>query len=115
MTNACHRLVGFGLAALALAVLTSPPAVAGTYRPNFVATCENGHSYPIRAKAISDEGELVTGELLTGRRGATYIRLVPVGFGYRYAARGLWLDGWRSDADLNFGKHRSIVCTVALG
>jgi hypothetical protein len=26
---------------------------------------------------------------------------------------GLWLDGWRSDADLFFGKHRPIACTVA--
>jgi hypothetical protein len=42
------------------------------------------------------------------------IRLVPVGFGYRYAARGLWLDGWRSDADLHFGKQQPIACTVAL-
>jgi hypothetical protein len=40
---------------------------------------------------------------------------MPLGFGYRYAATGLWLDGWRSDADLNFGKRRQVACTVALG
>lgn len=49
------------------------------------------------------------------RHGATYLRLIPVGFGYRYAARGLWLDGWRSNADLYFGKREPIACTVALG
>jgi hypothetical protein len=114
MTNACCRIAGFGLAAI-VALFTSPQAVAGAYRSDFVATCENGHSYPVRARAISDQGELVTGHLLTGRHGAAYIRLVPVGFGYRYAARGLWLDGWRSDADLHFGKHQPIACTVALG
>jgi hypothetical protein len=46
---------------------------------------------------------------------AAHIRLMPLGFGYRYAATGLWLDGWRSDADLNFGKRRQVACTVALG
>ena len=112
MTNAYCRTVGFGFAAM-VALFTSSQAVAGTYRANFVATCENGHSYPVRAKAVSDQGELVTGDLLTGRHGATHIRLVPVGFGYRYAARGLWLDGWRSDADLHFGKQQPIACTVA--
>jgi hypothetical protein len=114
MTNFSCRIVGFSLAAMA-ALFTSPQAVAGTYRVNFVASCENGHSYPVRARAISDQGELVTGDLLTGRHGAAHIRLVPVGFGYRYAARGLWLDGWRSDADLHFGKSQPITCTVALG
>jgi len=31
------------------------------------------------------------------------------------AARGLWIDGWRSNADLYFGKREPIACTVALG
>jgi hypothetical protein len=43
------------------------------------------------------------------------IRLMPVGFGYRYAAPGLWLDGWGSDADLHFGKHQPIACVVTPG
>jgi hypothetical protein len=120
MTNVSIRAGGFGLAAIALALLTSSQALssqafAGPYRPNFVASYENGRSYPVRARAVSDQGELVTGELLTGRGGAAHIRLMPVGFGYRYAATGLWLDGWRADADLHFGKHRPIACTVDLG
>jgi hypothetical protein len=98
---------------MAVVLLASPQAFAGAYRSDFEATCENGHHYPIRARAVSDRGELVTGDLLIGRHGAAHIRLIPVGFGYRYAATGLWLDGWRGDADLNFGKHRPIACTVA--
>jgi hypothetical protein len=115
MTNAWNWAGGFGLAAVTLAVLSSSPAFAGSHRSDFVATCENGHSYPIRARAVTDQGELVTGTLWTGHHRAAHIRLMPVGFGYRYAARGLWLDGWRSDADLNFGKHRPVACTVVLG
>jgi hypothetical protein len=104
-----------GLTTIALVLLAAPQAFAGAHRPDFVAACENGHSYPIRAIAVSDQGELVTGDLFTGRHRAAHIRLIPVGFGYRYAASGLWLDGWRSDADLNFGKHRSIAYTVVSG
>ena len=115
MTNACKWAGGFGLAAVALALLSSSQALAGPHRSDFVATCENGHSYPIRARAVSDHGELVTGTLWTGRHQAAHIRLIPVGFGCRYAASGLWLDGWRSDADLNFGRHRSVACTVVPG
>jgi len=38
-----------------------------------------------------------------------------MGAGYRYIARGVWLDGWRSDAELNFGTHKSLACTVTRG
>jgi hypothetical protein len=110
MTNARKRRLG--IAASALALLVSSQASAGALQPDFVATCDNGRSYPVRARAVSDHGELVTGSLLIGGHSAAYIRLMPVGFGYRYAAKGLWLEGWRSDADLHFGKHRTIACTV---
>jgi hypothetical protein len=120
MTNVSSRAGGFVLAVIALTLLTSSQAFAGPYRSNFVATCDNGRSYPVRARAVSDQGELVTGDLLVGGRGvgghsAAQVRLVPAGFGYRYAARGLWLDGLRTDADLHFGKHRSVACIVDLG
>jgi hypothetical protein len=117
MTNAYRRVlrlsVGLSLASMALVLLASPQAFAGAPRSEFVATCENGHSYPIRARAVSDYGDLVTGDLLIGRRHAAAIRLIPMGVGYRYAAKGLWLDGFRSDAELYFGKHREVACTVA--
>jgi hypothetical protein len=115
MTKVSSRAGGFGLAAIALTLLTSSQAFAGPYRSNFVATCDNGRSYPVRARAVSDQGELVTGDLLVGGHSAAQVRLVPAGFGYRYAARGLWLDGLRTDADLHFGKHPSVACIVDLG
>jgi hypothetical protein len=115
MINVCNRTAGFGLTAMALVLLASPQAFAGASRSEFVATCENGHSYPIRARAVSDDGDLVTGDLLIGRRHAAAIRLIPMGVGYRYAAKGLWLDGWRSDAELYLSKHRSVACTVVPG
>jgi hypothetical protein len=103
-----------GLATLAcLALLgTSATAVAGGYRDGLALSCENGRHYPIRATAISVAGELVAGYLETGRRHGVHFRLIPMGNGYRYAGRGIWFDGVRGDAVLNFGAHRSVDCTV---
>jgi hypothetical protein len=61
------------------------------------------------ARAVSDSGDLVTGELLIGKRGDASIRLMPVGFGYRYAAQGLLLDGWRGNSELHFGVKRPLT------
>jgi len=61
------------------------------------------------------QGDLVTGYVWTGRHHPAHIRLVPMGAGYRYAARGLWIDGWRQDAILNFGKNKSLACDVVRG
>ena len=80
--------------------------------PDFVLSCENGRAYPIRARAITVDGDMVTGYLSTGRGHHVHIRLVPMGAGYRYIAPGLWADGWRTDASLNFGPRRSVGCTV---
>ena len=54
---------------------------------------------------------MVTASLLTGR-GGVHVRLVPMGVGYRYAGRGIWLDGFQENALLNFGKHR-VACSIA--
>jgi hypothetical protein len=112
MINAFNAAGKLGFAAVSLSALVSSQAVAGPLRSDFVATCENGRSYPVRARAVTDRGELVTGDLLIGRHGAAHVRLMPVGFGYRYAAAGVWLDGWRRDGDLNFSKNHSVACTV---
>ena len=76
-----------------------------------VFTCENGHQYPLCPIAVSVVGEVVTASLHTGR-GAARVRLVPMGVGYRYAGRGVWLDGFRENALLNFGKHVQVACTL---
>jgi hypothetical protein len=35
-----------------------------------------------------------------------------MGVGYRYAGRGFWLDGYRDNAVLNFGKQSQVACTI---
>src|SRR5438445_2598705 len=77
-----------------------------------VFTCENGREYPLCPIAVSVVGEVVTASLYTGRHSATHVRLVPMGVGYRYAGHGIWLDGFRENALLNFGKHIQIACTI---
>lgn len=77
-----------------------------------VFTCENGHTYPLCPIAVTVVGEVVTASLYTSPGRSTHVRLVPMGVGYRYAGRGIWLDGFRENALLNFGKHNQIACTI---
>ena len=77
-----------------------------------VFACENGRQYPLCPIAVSVTGEVVTASLQTGRYGSTHVRLVPTGVGYRYAGPGVWLDGFRENALLNFGKHSQIACAL---
>jgi len=97
---------------LAAAIAPAAATRASAAPPAFMLSCENGRSYPIHARAVSDAGDLVTGYIVTGRGHAHHIRLMPMGVGYRYAAKGLWLDGWRGDAELNFGKRHAVACSV---
>ncbi len=104
-------------AALAGALWTGPTglgsALAHEIPADFVLSCENGRSYPIRARAVTVDGDLVTGYVLTGRHHGTHVRLVPMGAGYRYAAYGQWVDGWRHEAAINFGRSTSVPCSVS--
>jgi hypothetical protein len=77
-----------------------------------VFVCENGRQYPLCPIAVSVVGEVITASLHTGHRGGAHVRLVPMGVGYRYAGRGIWLDGFRDNAVLNFGKHSQVACTI---
>jgi hypothetical protein len=105
-------------AAAFLAATTA--AYAADLRPGTIAAsatgaqltlnCDNGKSYPIRVRAVSDAGELVTGYLYTAPRRASYFRLVPMGTGYRYSGHGFWFDGVRDEAVLELGG--STNCTV---
>jgi hypothetical protein len=94
-----------------LGLMTSGPSAIGNCS-EIVFTCENGRQYPLCPIAVSVAGEVVTASLLTGHRGGAHVRLVPMGVGYRYAGRGIWLDGFRENALLNFGKHSQIACTI---
>jgi hypothetical protein len=109
----------FGLASIAalqpasaadLGLMTSPGGVGSC--PEIVFTCENGRQYPLCPIAVSVAGEIVTASLYASPHGATHVRLVPMGVGYRYAGPGIWLDGFRENALLNFGKHTQIACTI---
>lgn len=94
-----------------LGLMTSGPGAIGNCS-EIVFTCENGRQYPLCPIAVSVVGEVVTASLHTGHRGGTHVRLIPMGVGYRYAGRGVWLDGFRENALLNFGKHGQIACTI---
>jgi hypothetical protein len=96
-------------AAADLGLMTSGP-VGGCSEIVFV--CENGQQYPLCPIAVSVAGEVVTASLFTGRH-AAHVRLIPMGVGYRYAGRGIWLDGFRDNALLNFGEHIQVACTIA--
>jgi hypothetical protein len=92
-----------------LAIDRSAAARAG----NLALTCDDGRVYRLQPRAISGDGDLVTGYLLNGPGGQRHLRLIPMGDGYRYSGVGVWLDGIRADATLNFGLHRSTRCDVA--
>jgi hypothetical protein len=68
--------------------------------------------YPLCPIAVSVAGEVVTASLFTGRH-AAHVRLILMGVGYRYAGCGIWLDGFRENALLNFGKHAQVACSIA--
>ena len=75
--------------------------------------CENGHDYPLHPIGVSRENDLVTGYMLmTGRGHGVHMRLIPMGSGYRYAGRGVWFDGLRGNAVLNWGTPDEVPCKV---
>lgn len=98
-------------AAADLGLMTSGRSAIGNCS-EIVFTCENGRAYPLCPIAVSIVGEVVTASLYTGSHRATHVRMIPMGVGYRYAGRGIWLDGFRDNALLNFGKHGQIACTI---
>ena len=94
-----------------LGLMTSGPSAVGSCS-EIVFACENGRQYPLCPIAVSIAGEVVTASLYTGPHSAMHVRMIPMGVGYRYAGRGIWLDGFRENALLNFGKHSQVACTI---
>jgi len=103
-------LGGAGPALAADMALTTAPSAVGSCS-EFVFQCENGRDYPLCPISLSIAGEVVTASLQTAPGHASYVRLVPMGVGYRYAGKGIWLDGLRGDAILNIG-HRPMACSL---
>jgi hypothetical protein len=100
-----------GAATAADMALRASPGAIGCCS-ELVFSCENGRQYPLCPIAVSVAGEVVTASLHTGHSGGVRVRLVPMGVGYRYAGPGVWVDGFRGNALLNFGKHSQIACTI---
>ena len=116
MNTLWSQRMGLALGALLLPFVLSATALGaeqvGSQR--MWLACENGKNYPIQPAAVSRESDLVTGYLLrTGTRRAVHLRLVPMGSGYRYEGGGIWFDGLREKAVLNWGRPGAeIPCTV---
>jgi hypothetical protein len=97
-------------AAADLGLMTKGPGAFGRCS-DIVFVCENGREYPLCPIAVTVAGEVVTASFHTGH-GSSHVRLIPMGVGYRYAGQGIWLDGFRQNALLNFGKHSQVACTL---
>lgn len=88
----------YGAFLLVMAVLLGSESRAGGYIPvpvggsydGLALSCENGRTYPLRVRAVSEIGEIVTGYLVTAPHSAVHVRLIPMGDGYRYAGRGIF-------------------------
>lgn len=103
------------IATLILACAAASPASAKTGwlgSDQLTLSCENGRQYPLRPRAVSVVGDVVTGYLQLSPRQRIHVRLIPMGDGYRYAGRGIWFDGIRGDAVLFDGPARSVACSV---
>jgi hypothetical protein len=112
---------GFAFGVLALPIALSSGALAADMSGASPAVaharmwlaCENGHEYPLRPIGVSRENDLVTGYMLmTGRGHGVHMRLIPMGSGYRYAGAGVWFDGLRGNAVLNWGTPGEVPCQV---
>jgi hypothetical protein len=105
-------LLGLPFALSTMAAAADMSAGAAAHSKMWLS-CENGREYPIRPIAVSREYDLVTGYLLmTGHGRGVHVRLMPMGSGYRYAGPGVWFDGLRGHAVLNWGRPDEVPCTV---
>lgn len=78
----------------------------------FSIDCQNGAVYKLTSGPVLAPGDIVTGHLHLSPRHATPVRLIPMGQGYRYAGRGIWLDGIRENALLYRSKYNPVACVV---
>ena len=100
-----RKALFFGALVLPVAMSTMAFANEPMSPQKMWLSCENGRDYPLHPLAVSREYDLVTGYLLkTGHGRGVHMRLIPMGSGYRYAGPGVWFDGLRGDAVLNWGR-----------
>jgi hypothetical protein len=108
--SALAAFLALGTLGISAAQAAGYPLAA--YPGGIALACDNGWAYPLRIRAVSDAGEIVTGYLTIGHRQQVHVRLVPMGNGYRYAGQGVWFDGKREAAVLYFGKGSPISCSI---
>lgn len=121
-TGAFFRTTVFRTGAIALAltvtIFAGKPAeaggvpLAGPGTGQFVVACENGANYVLRSGRTTDSGDVVTAHFFLSPRRSVHVRLIPMGDGYRYAGRGLWLDGIGDQALLYLRKNQPLACHV---
>jgi hypothetical protein len=108
-------ILGGLLAGVAIAGASSV-ARADAYLPGatFAIACENGGNYRLSSmSAVAIPGDIVTARLYLSPHRAVPVRLIPMGEGYRYAGRGIWLDGIREHALLYLSKYHPVPCFVS--
>lgn len=106
------RFLALACGAVFCLALLPPQASAQVRSGAFNVSCANGANYVLTPQAQTVTGDVVTGYLLISRRHVAKVRLIPMGEGYRYSGRGIWLDGIRSAALLYFGKSEPLPCAV---
>ncbi|MGP9811309.1 hypothetical protein ACTZWT_07325 [Rhodopseudomonas sp. NSM] len=100
--------------------LLALPATVGSARAEIVlpgaslsVSCANGGNYVLQSGPVAAPGEIVTARLYLTPHRAVPMRLIPMGDGYRYAGRGIWLDGIRDQALLYRSKYLPTPCVIA--
>jgi len=113
LTAACFGLVSALVPTPSSAADMALKAPAGRvgHCSDVVFVCENGQQYPLCPIAVSVIGEVVTGTLHSPV-GATHVRLIPMGEGYRYAGQGVSVDGFQNHAEIHIGERSHIACTI---
>jgi len=110
-----HRflIASSALFALAFSIACTAATPARANCADFVLSCDNGRDYPFCPRAVSPEGDVVTGTLRLAPHSSVHMRLIPMGVGYRYAGRGIWFDGLQNEALLFLRKNASVSCSIS--
>lgn len=110
---AFKHLTSMGLVALSLAGVAGEVEAQGLLPgAGFSISCGDGGNYVLESGPAAAPGDIVTARLRPHGHHAVPVRLVPMGDGYRYIGRGIWLDGIRDRALLYRSSYRPVACTV---
>jgi hypothetical protein len=112
MVRGSHARLTLAALLLPLALSATAQAAEYTQGEKMWLACENGRNYPIRPVGVSRDNDLVTGYFVWSAHGIVRLRLVPMGVGYRYTGGGIWFDGLRDQAVLNWGRADAVPCKV---